>query len=166
MTRATSRLKGAVGIARHPTVGWLIVVVALAACISPMTQAQVNLDHLWVRAMPPTQTMTAAYGQITNTGEAPLTITGASSNIATDTTLHESRQTDDRMTMVAVTNKTLAPGEVLELKPGGFHLMLMGVKVMPAEGSEVEICLLSGEDRTCATANVQRDANSMNHHHH
>ena len=164
MTTATSRLKRAVGSARHQTARWLVV--ALSVCISPMSYAQMNLDRLWVRAMPPNQTMTAAYGQLTNLADAPLTITGASSDIAADTTLHESRQTGDRMTMVAVTDKTLAPGEVLELKPGGFHLMLMGIKEMPAEGSEVEICVLSDEDRACATANVQRDADSMNHHHH
>ena len=164
MTTATSGLKKAVCSSRHRAAGWLVA--AFGVCISPMAHTEVNLDRLWVRAMPPTQTMTAAYGQLTNVGDAPLTITGASSDIAADTTLHESRQTGDRMTMVAVTDKTLAPGEVLELKPGGFHLMLMGIKEMPAEGSEVEICVLSDDDRACATANVQRDADSMNHHHH
>ena len=133
---------------------------------SSLVAAQLHLDQFWIRAMPPTQTMTAAYGLVSNRGNAPAVITGASSVLATDTTLHESRQTGDRMTMVPVTDLTLAPGEVLELKPGGLHLMLMGITAMPSAGAEVEICLLSVEDKTCGTAIVQRDADSMNHHHH
>ncbi|MDG0992135.1 MAG: copper chaperone PCu(A)C [Luminiphilus sp.] len=164
MTTSASLSNKVARFSRHLKTGWLVL--ALNALMSPIAVAQLSLEQLWVRAMPPTQTMTAAYGQLSNLGAAPLTITGVSSTIATETTLHESRQVGDRMTMVAVTNMTLAPGEVLELKPGGLHLMLMGIKTMPVKGSEVEICVLSGEDRTCATASVQRDADSTTHHHH
>lgn len=142
------------------------VLLLLGVWGSPMAFAQLHLDQLWVRAMPPSQTMTAAYGRLSNPSNAPLTVTGASSSFAAETTLHESRLNDDRMAMAPVTALTLAPGEVLELKPGGIHLMLMGIKAMPTEGSEVEICLLSAEDKACGTAIVQRDADSMTHHHH
>ena len=164
MTLATSLSRRA--RASHPQVkaGWLLALLSVG--FSPMAAAQLELEQLWVRAMPPTQSMTAAYGQLSNQGDTPLTITGASSSLAAGTTLHESVQTGDRIKMVPVAEVTLAPGEVLELKPAGLHLMLTGINAMPAAGSEVEICLVSAEDKTCATAIVQRDADGMNHHHH
>ena len=164
MTLCISLVRRAFSSSRRIKAGWLVAFLSVG--VSPITVAQLGLDQLWVRAMPPTQSMTAAYGLLSNQGDVPLIISGASSSVAADTTLHESIQTGDRMTMVPVAEVTLAPGEVLELKPAGLHLMLMGIKAMPATGSEVEICLLSAEDKTCATAIVQRDADSMNHHHH
>lgn len=149
---------------RHLKTGCVLLLVGI--WVSPMAVAQLRLDQLWVRAMPPNQTMTAAYGRLSNPSNVPLVVTGASSSLAAETTLHESRLEDDRMAMVPVTDLTLAPGEVLEFQPGGIHLMLMGIKAMPTVGSEVEICLLSAEDKACGTAIVQRDADSMTHHHH
>jgi copper(I)-binding protein len=164
MTLGSSLGRSALSTRRHVKAGWLVALLSVG--VSSMAAAELGLEQLWVRAMPPTQSMTAAYGQLSNQGDTPLTITGASSSVAADTTLHESVQTGDRMRMVPVTDLTLAPGEVVEFKPAGLHLMLTGINAMPATGSEVEICLLSAEDKTCATAIVQRDADSMNHHHH
>ena len=97
---------------RYLKTGCVLLLVGI--WVSPMAVAQLRLDQLWVRAMPPNQTMTAAYGRLSNSSNVPLVVTGASSSLAAETTLHESRLEDDRMAMVSVTDLTLAPGEVLE----------------------------------------------------
>ena len=111
MTPGTSLGPSALSSRRHVKAGWLVIFLSVG--VSPMAAAELELEQLWVRAMPPTQSMTAAYGQLSNQGNTPLTITGASSSVAADTTLHESVQTGDRMRMVPVTDLTLAPGEVV-----------------------------------------------------
>ena len=133
---------------------------------SQYAAAELVLEGFWVRAMPPTQTMTAAYGRITNGGSEAVRVTGASSDVAADTSLHESRQSGDQVRMVAMGEVQLAVGESLELAPGGAHLMLMGIATMPAPDSEVEICIHSGEDNSCVAAPVQRQAEPTGHHHH
>ncbi len=132
--------------------------------------ATLSLDNFWVRAMPPTQKMTAGYGTVTNTGSQPVTITGASADFAANTELHESVQVGDTVRMVAMEPRTLAPGDALQFAPGGAHLMLMGIQQMPAADSTVAICIeLAGGTTACANAPVLRSAPSgdaTSHHDH
>ena len=61
----------------------------------------------------------------------------------------------------------LAPGQRLELAPGGTHLMLLGLQRMPAEGEQVQLCLLvAGGKETCFSAEVRRDGGQSSHEHH
>jgi len=57
--------------------------VASALLLAAATaKADINWENVWVRAMPPTQTMTAAYGVITNGGTDTVIINGGSADFA------------------------------------------------------------------------------------
>ena len=121
--------------------------------------AQLELESFWVRAMPPTQQMTAGYGTVTNTGSTAVTITGISADFAPMAEMHETVSEGDSVRMVAMQAPQLAPGASLRFVPGGAHVMLMGIEQMPAANSQVEICLLLDDGtESCTNAPVLRSA--------
>jgi copper(I)-binding protein len=79
--------------------------------------------------MPPGMKMTSGYGTLRNGTGGALTVATFASPAFRDVTLHETRDVDGMARMVEVENLTLAPGEALQLEPGGYHLMLMGPEV-------------------------------------
>lgn len=149
-------------LSRLLNTGWVIALLASDA------QAQVTLDGLWVRAMPPTQSMTAAYGSVTNHSEASITIRGASAPFAGSAALHSTLTDGSAVRMTAMGDVTLAPGEVLTLSPGGGHIMLMDIDTMPSPNSQVQICFETDGQRVCGIAKVLRNAPQDDHdgHHH
>lgn len=150
--------------------------VALSVCIhapstlaEPEPQAAVSIDGAWVRAMPPSARMTAAYLVLTNRSDTALVISGASAEGAKSVEIHTSREVDGLVRMEQLTGLTLAPGQTVQLTPGGMHLMLLGMAGVPAEGTHTRLCLdVSDGGSACVDAPVQRAAGSteINHHGH
>ena len=62
----------------------------------------------------------------------------------------------------------LAPDEHKTLQPAGLHVMLMGLEAMPKEGDQVEVCVKSGELKSCKAVPVLKMApmDAMPHHQH
>lgn len=118
-----------------------------------------ELSNAWVRAMPPTQRMTAAYLRIRNTGSQIVTIDAVTSPLG-EASLHETRTEAGRSRMRPVPALQVPPQGVIDLAPGGLHIMLMGLQRMPAAGSTTRLCLRSDAGLVCTDARVQRDANS------
>lgn len=143
-------------------------IVAGLALTLPMSasHAQVVIDKLWVRAMPPTQTMTAAYGSVTNHGNEAIIIEGVNASFAGKATLHSSVSDGESVRMAAMGSVTLAPHESLVLTPGGNHIMLMDVGRMPSANSSVQICFDTSAQPVCAMAKVLRDAPASQHDDH
>ncbi|MEE4203373.1 MAG: copper chaperone PCu(A)C, partial [Halieaceae bacterium] len=61
---------------------------ALLMAGASTVNAELTIEGAWVRAMPPTQKMTAGYATITNSGDEAVTVAGASSPIAKMSELH------------------------------------------------------------------------------
>jgi copper(I)-binding protein len=92
-------------------------------------------------------------------------ITGARATGAREVSLHRTVREGDRVRMDAVGTLRLAPGERVELAPGGLHLMLMGLEQMPAEGASLRLCLVEASGETCVDAPVRRAAPASGVHH-
>jgi periplasmic copper chaperone A len=144
--------------------------IGLLASAAGLTGESLTIEGAWVRAMPPGQSSTAAYMALSNRGSAALTIDGAVADLARRAEIHISREVDGYVTMAPVENLALAPGQTVQLSPGGMHLMLMGLQTMPVEGSTVRLCLeLSTGESACVDAPVQRGASGgdgQDHKHH
>lgn len=133
-----------------------VAVLALLSCSA--AAAEVRITSAWVRAMPPTQRMTAGYAELTNTGDHAVTISGATSPIAAVASLHTTVTEGAQRRMAALPSVTLAPGESFQFAPNGPHVMLMGMKRMPSVGERVRLCFTTDEDKPlCANAAVSRD---------
>lgn len=146
--------------------GMLASVAAPAVEVEPA--GGLTLSNAWVRAMPPGQSMTAAYMQISNGGSTSVTINGVTADRGM-ASLHETRTVDGRSSMHPVPMLALRPGESAQLQPGGLHVMLMGLERTPAPGETLSICVLSDAGKSCTEAAVQRgpvvDDSGAQHHH-
>ena len=100
---------------------------------------KLEVVHGWIRTAPPGAMMLAGYATLTNRGDAPITIVGASSVLFAATSLHETVQADGVEHMRSLERVELAPGATLVLVPGGKHLMLMGPRQALPAGSSVKI---------------------------
>jgi periplasmic copper chaperone A len=96
-----------------------------------------------VQAVPPVAEATAAYMRIRNLSQSPLKLTGASSSIAPKIelmiTTRRPRNGQEIMGMESVDALEIPPGGILELKPGGNHLMIMGLTTHPKEGERIKL---------------------------
>jgi periplasmic copper chaperone A len=93
----------------------------------------------WVRSTVPGQKGSGAFMKITAKEGARLT--GVSSPVAGVAEVHEMKMEGDVMKMRAVPVLDIPAGGTVELKPGGYHLMLMDLKQALPVGSTVPVTL-------------------------
>jgi len=95
-----------------------------------------RVEQVWSRATPNGANVGAGYLRLTNTGSAPDRLLNGSTDIANRIEVHEMAMDNGVMKMRALSDGlTLAPGQSVDLKPGGYHLMLMGLKQPLKEGA-------------------------------
>jgi copper(I)-binding protein len=96
----------------------------------------------WSRATPKGASVGAGYLTIKNTGTAPDRLIGGTSDVAEEIELHEMRMDNGIMRMRQVKGGLeIKPGETVEFKPGGAHLMLVGLKKPLKEGDHIKATL-------------------------
>jgi hypothetical protein len=116
--------------------------------------AQVTVAEPWVRATVPQQKATGAFMQLTSVQDARLV--GASSPVAGVVEVHEMAMDKDVMKMRAIAGLDLPAGKSVELKPGGYHVMLMDLKQQVKEGDTVPVTLvIEGKDKKRSTIEVK-----------
>ncbi len=115
-----------------------LAVLAFAA-VSAAAQAQVTVSDAWVRGTVQGQTATGAFMHLRSPDGAA--IVGADSPVAGIVEIHEMAMENNVMKMRAVTRIDLPPGRTVELKPGGYHVMLMDLKAPLKKGETVPIRL-------------------------
>jgi len=100
--------------------------VAIAYAFPPVTTGNITITgHRWIR--PSTGPNTAAYLTITNTSDQPDKLLKVDSEHANAVELHNNIEEDGVMKMRPVAAIEIGKDPV-ELKPGGLHIMLMGLK--------------------------------------
>ncbi len=104
----------------------------------------------YVRAMPPGQSVSAAFLGLSNTGEEDHALVAVETPAAMMAEMHEHTMADGMMQMRELEKIDLPAGATVELKPGGLHLMLMGLKSQLVPGDQVDITLIY-EDGSKAT---------------
>ena len=101
-----------------------------------------TIDHPWTRATPPKARAGGAYMMIMNAGDAEDRLIGGSSPVAERIEIHEMAVENDVMRMREVEGGIAVPaGGSVELKPGGYHVMLMGLKEQLEEGQDIPLTL-------------------------
>lgn len=109
------------------------------AMLSVTAYAQVDVTDAWVRGTVPAQTSTGAFMTLQAHGAAKLI--GASSPAAKSVELHETKMEGDVMHMRPVKSIDLPAMQPVQLKPGGYHVMLVGLKAPLAKGGTVPVTL-------------------------
>jgi copper(I)-binding protein len=143
---------------RHPRQGLLALTLAL---FSMATTAQVSVKDPWVRGTVAQQKASGAFMQITSAAGGRLV--GASSPVAGVVEIHEMAMDGNVMKMRAIPGLTLPAGQPVELKPGGFHVMLMDLKQALQPGQTVPITLvIEGAGGQRETVQVSASVRALN----
>jgi len=102
--------------------------------------AHVKADAAWARASVPGQQATGAFMRLT--AEEPLRLVGVESPAAGVAEVHEMKMEGDVMRMRAIDGLDLPKGVAVDLKPGGYHVMLQQLKSPLLKDSQVPITLV------------------------
>jgi copper(I)-binding protein len=141
----------------------------LSSAVKAGDPGPLELEDAWVRALPPTQKVTAAYLKVVNRGTAPAVITGGEAELAAEVQIHTTREIDGYMRMERLPELEVPAGGSAVLEPGATHLMLMQLERMPAAGEQLRLCLtLASGQSACTMAAVRKSARvdgSHAHHH-
>jgi hypothetical protein len=133
------------------TVRRLAATVSVLALALPAA-AQVSVAEPWVRGTVTGQKATGAFMQIRSASDAALV--GAASPVAKVVEIHEMKMDGGVMKMSAIDRLPLPAGKAVDLKPGGYHVMLMDLQQPLKEGESVPITL-SVEDKAGKKTTVE-----------
>lgn len=120
----------------------LMTAVALAATSfgALAADAAVEVQNAWARATVKGQMATGAF--MTLTAREGLTLVSVASPVAGVAQVHEMKMDGSVMKMAEVKGGLVLPaGKAVELKPGGYHLMLMDLKAPLAKDSTTSVTL-------------------------
>ena len=120
---------------------WAALLLGLFA-VGPALAGELTVTGAWARTTPPGATMGAIYFTIENGSAKSDRLLKLKTPVASSAGVHRTEVLDGiaRMREVAVLH--VADGERIEFKPGGYHVMLMGLKKPLVEGQKFELELL------------------------
>lgn len=117
----------------------LVLLVAAGVMFNP-AHAQVTVDAPWVRATVAGQKAGGLFMTLHST--APMRLVSGSTDIAEAVEIHTMSLDGDIMRMRQLTSLMVTPEKPVALVPGGFHLMLMGLKRQINEGDQIPVSLV------------------------
>jgi copper(I)-binding protein len=134
----------------------LVITLASWPLTGNAADAGLTVENPWARPAAVGQ-MGVIYLTVKDTG-APDRLVGVKTPVADDAQLHVSKMDGTMMEMRPVDAIPVAPGQPLVLAPGGYHVMLMGLKHALKEGDTIPVTLVFEKaGAVSATATVQRN---------
>jgi hypothetical protein len=121
--------------------------VAIIAFASPLAAAHgyikgnIEVRHPWTRATPPGAEVAAGYLEIRNTGRELDRVIGASTPAAERVEMHVTASEKGVMKMREVTSFEAPARKRLTLRPGGTHLMIVGLRKPFVKGQRIPLTL-------------------------
>ena len=112
----------------------------LLASLIAMPASAATISNPWLRVLSG-DIPAAGYFTLTNDGQKPLVLNGASSPACGMLMLHRSSDAGGMASMEDVTAVTIAPGQKIEFKPGSYHLMCMSPKAGMKKGGTARVTL-------------------------
>jgi len=122
----------------------MLLATALALIVSSASAHEykagsIEIKHPWARATPKGSEVAGGYMKLINTGKEPDRLVGGSVPIAGKFEIHEMSMDGGVMKMRPLPNGIeIKPGQTVELKPGSFHLMFVGLKEPLEKGKRVK----------------------------
>ncbi|MFY9511014.1 MAG: copper chaperone PCu(A)C [Rubrivivax sp.] len=133
----------------------------LLAAASGATLAQTTVKDAWVRGTVPQQKATGLFATITSAkGGRLLSVSSPAAGVAE---IHEMAMDGSTMRMRALPDGLPLPaGKAVELKPGGYHVMLMDLKQPLKAGDNVTVTLvLEAADKKRETLQIQAPVKAL-----
>ena len=137
---------------------FVLSIVSIAAVFG----ADVKIEGAYARASIPNVPNSAAFFVIKNNSDKDIAITSANSDIAEKNELHTHIKENKMMKMIKIEKLVVPAKSSLELKSGGDHVMLMGLKKELKAGDEINLELsFSDGDKKSIKVPVKDLASTM-----
>ena len=121
----------------------LCAVLALPAFALDYRLGAIEIAQPWARATPPSAPAGGGFFTVTNTGSTPDRLVSVRSPAADIVQIHEMKMDGSVMRMREVEKGLEIPaGKSVTLAPGGYHLMMMGLKGPLKQGTQVPVTLV------------------------
>lgn len=114
---------------------FVLSIVSIAAVFG----ADVEIEGAYARASIPNVPNSAAFFVIKNNSDKDIAITSANSDIAEKNELHTHIKENEMIKMMKIEKLVVPAKSSLELKSGGEHVMLMGLKKELKAGDEINL---------------------------
>jgi len=124
---------------KSPMLALLLSFAASSAAFA--ADGSITVEQAWARPTAPGAVNGAAYLAIKNSGKTDDVLLGVESNAATKAELHESSMDGGVMKMRRLGAVPVPAGGSVEFKPGGKHIMLMGLKAPLTTGQSFSLIL-------------------------
>lgn len=124
----------------------LLIMLWLLSGLNLAVEAQAPTAHItvkqpWARATPGGAKIGAAYMALSNNGDTSDRLLGAATPVATQVQFHRHTEKDGISRMREVKTVEIAPHAEVAMKPGGMHVMLVGLKQSLKEGDTFPLTL-------------------------
>lgn len=134
-----------------------VLSLPLLATTARAQAATVVAHDAWVREAMGARKVTAVFLTLENTGATARSVVSGTADVAETLELHEMVRDGTMMKMSPVKAIEVPAGARTELKPGGLHLMLFGLRKPLAAGDSVRVTLAMDDGSTLAiTAGVRK----------
>ena len=135
----------------------LTITMALAWSASAQ---EISVKDPWVRATVPGQKATGAFMELIAARDTALV--SAASPVAGVVEIHEMVMDGTVMKMRAMARLDLPAGKKVELKPGGYHVMLMDLKQPLRKGDTVPLSLrIEGKDQKAQAVEIKAEVRDL-----
>ena len=132
------------------------------ASIAAVFGADVEIDGAYARASIPNVPNSAAFFVIKNNSDKDIAITSTNSDIAEKNELHTHIKENQMLKMMKIEKLVVPAKSSLELKSGGDHVMLIGLKKELKAGDEISLELsFSDGDKKSIKVPVKDLASTM-----
>ena len=120
----------------------LAIGVAWPVAAADVTAGSLKIFAPWARATPKGASVGGGYLSITNNGNTPDRLLGGSTAVSNGFEIHSMTMDNGVMKMRPVSGGLeIKPGQTIELKPGGYHVMFVGLKHGLRQGDHVKATL-------------------------
>lgn len=130
-----------VAAAIHLSVPIAAALVSGAALADEYQMKSLRVSNPFVRATPPGAKVAGAFMSIENLGKEADRLVRITSPAAVTVQIHEMAMDGGVMKMHAVKGIDLKPGATVELRPGGYHVMLEDLKQPLQQGEQIPLLL-------------------------
>ena len=121
----------------------VLAALTLAACASSQgaSQGGITVTDAWARTSPMMDRAGVVYMVLQNNNSVDDKLLSAQSDIARTIELHETKQSGDMLEMSPIPNIPIPSNGRAELKPGGMHMMLIGLNRELKAGDKIKFTL-------------------------
>lgn len=123
----------------------LLFVGLLCLATQSYAAGKVQVRHAWIPQAPPVADVMAAYFEIDNNSDKPVTITGASCPTFHGVMMHKTVEKNGMSRMIHLPSLTIAAHSKAVFHRGGMHLMLMRPKHSLKIGDKVSITMVTAD---------------------